>query len=310
MIFNAFGLNLKKSTWCIILATLAWAIYWAASEYSYQLKEVADRVNLFNSDCQLTLTECNLIKTNEITSSMTDAIYTILAKVTFFVALIFSFGVSFKYIFKFIKLGFLNEVKWSSATKCKKAFVIYLVAFNFMVLLLIYLILNEAQKASNIAVSPNDSVGVFAYPKKNPTFVTASGSWKSKNDYFVTNNTMQASSIKCYKAESLCYEAEATARGKFMHSYLKIYPIQDWTSNSVSYGEDGECFKDVYVINYQTETISHSRTYKKLPNCSPSKDEYEYMVDGFDLYMDKYKKLDSLVTSFIAFLFNDKPVAN
>jgi hypothetical protein len=307
MKFNLSNLEFKKSTWYLISGMFIWAIYWGYTTYTFVLPIRTKSVEWFNKDCKETIERCAEINAADLSRTMSYEIQVIFGQIAFSLIVFWCFFVTFKYLYKFIKDGFLNEFKWAGVSLLRKASIVLLGLFNAIVIVILYFTIDEYQKTSYVAVIPNTNVFVSKYPNKDPEYITATGSWKNVDEYYDSYgySKIQGSRIRCEKSKNTCYEATSSADGKYMHVDLIDYPIINWNDDSVTYGGDGSCRRDLMTINVSTKSVSRSIEYLHNAGCDTSlKNEYSQMVDGFDIYWKERQKLDSLIAKFIKFVLN------
>jgi hypothetical protein len=307
MKFNLSHLKFNKSTWYLISGMFIWAIYWGYTSYTYVLPKNIRSVEYLNEDCKESLQECAKYNSSELSRMMGYEIQVILAQIAFSLIVFWCFFVTFKYLYKFIKVGFINEFTWASLSLLKKTSIVLLGVFNVLVILVLYAFLNEHQKSTYVTSVPGYNVVVFAYPKNNISYVVAEGTWKNLDDYSKqsTFSKIQVSKIKCTKSENTCYEAIASAYKNTINIQLDEYQIINWTSDSVSFGEQNECSNKVNTINFVTKSVSQKYEYLQNAGCDTSlKNQYSQMVNGYDVYLSEREKLDSLITKFIKFVLN------
>ena len=308
MMFNFSNkLKFKKSTWYLISGMFIWAIYWGYTSYNLAISKNIETVQYLNKDCKESLQECAKYNSSELSRMMGNEFLMIFTQIVFFLILFWCFFLTFKYLYRFIKFGFLSEFKWADLSFLKKTSIVLLGLFNTLVILFLYAALNELEKSSHVSVVPGNLIHVFAFPEKNPSFVSAEGTWKNLDKYSKESmfSKIQVSKIECKKSENTCYEAIASANKNYMHVYLDEYQIITWTADSVSFGQQRECSNKVNTINFITKSVSQSYEYLHTAGCDTSlKNEYSQMVEGYDVYLEEREKLDSFVTKFIKFVLN------
>ena len=307
MNLNLSNLKFKKSTWYLMSGMFIWAIYWGYTSYNLAISKNIETVQYLNKDCKESLQECAKYNSSELSRMMGNEFLIIFTQIVFFLILFWCFFISFKYLYKFIKVGFLSEFKWTDLSFIKKTSIVLLGLFNILVLLFLYAALNELEKSSYVSVIPGNLVFVHKYPENNPVYVSAEGTWKNLDKYSKESmfSKIQVSKIECKKSENTCYEAIASAYKNSMHVNLDEYQIINWTDDSVSFGQQRECSKKVNTINFITKSVSQSYEYLHTAGCDTSlKNEYSQMVEGYDVYLEEREKLDSFITKFIKFVLN------
>ena len=307
MKFNFSNLKLKKSTWYLISGMFLWALYWGYTAYNFVLSEKIKSVDYFNEGCQESIKKCAEYKVGEVSRMMEYELQIILAEVVLALIIFWCFFITFKYLYKFIKVGFLNEFRWVGVSLLKKTAIVLLGLFNVLVILFLYFTLDDYQKSAYVSVIPNTSLMVSKIPHENPKYINAQGTWRNIDKYSESTGypNIQSSKIRCLKSENTCYEAIASANKQYMHVDLIDYPIINWNDDSVTYGEEGLCRKDLHTINVSTKSVSRSFEYLQTAGCDTSlKNKYSQMVDGYDVYVEERKKLDSLITKFIKLVLN------
>ena len=135
MKFNLINLKFKKSTWCLISGMFTWAIYWGYTSYNFVLSKNIRTVEYLNKDCKESLQECAKYNSSELSRMMGNEFLLISMQIVFSLILFWCFFITFKYLYKFIKVGFLSEFKWTDLSFIKKILIVLLGLFNILVLL-------------------------------------------------------------------------------------------------------------------------------------------------------------------------------
>jgi hypothetical protein len=91
-------------------------------------------------------------------------------------------------------------------------------------------------------------------------YVSTMGTWASDHERHAT--PLNASDIRCYRDQQVCYEAQATIFAGYLSPNFERYPIVRWDNWSIEFGNDLPCVNYLYVIDRATQKLSGIRLKK------------------------------------------------
>lgn len=206
--------------------------------------------------------------------------------------------------------GIKATVPWSELTRPKKGFVIFCGASLVAGLLSVSVIIMNLYVDTQVPVALSPFVDVI---KTGGDMVIVKGTWTRHGATAgaAMADTLQTSTINCYRPEKQCVEARASVTGNVLRSDVVQHDVQSWTDAAILIKDTDLCVEEVYTIDLNTKSVSgagrriNSDTpFCKLSPVSKAESKWTYrMENGFSVYWEVRNKARPWLLRVIHSLF-------